>query len=94
MIPVYTPISPGEGTHFSQGYAGVWGDSSEPISMVQCGCPGPEGWHTAFLCRFQAPQCTHEERFIPTAMDSGGPGEHGGVGERSHNLDRSFCAPM
>ena len=65
----------------SQGYAGVWGDSSEPIPMVQCGCSGPEeGWHAAFLRRFQAPQCVHEERFIPTATYSGGPGEHGGVG--------------
>ena len=48
--------------------------------MVQCGCPGLEkGWHPAFLRRFQAPQCTHEERFVPTATDSGGPGKHGGV---------------
>ena len=67
--------------HISQGYAGVWGDLSKPIPMVQHGCPGSEeGWHTAFLCRLQAPQCTHKERFIPTAMDSRGPGEHGGVG--------------
>ena len=49
--------------------------------MVQHGCPGPEkGWHTAFLSRFQVPQCTYKERFVPTATDSGGPGEHGGVG--------------
>ena len=42
--------------------------------------PGPEeGWHTAFLHRLQAPQCTYEERFVPPATDSGGPGEHGGV---------------
>ena len=66
--------------HLSQGYAGVWGDSSKPIPMVQCGCPGlEEGWHTAFLHRFQVPQCAHKERFVPTAMDSGDPGEHGRV---------------
>ena len=48
--------------------------------MVQHGCPGPEkGQHPAFLCRFQAPQCAYEERFVPTATDSEGPGEHGGV---------------
>ena len=64
----------------SQGYTGVLGDSSEPIPMVQCGCPGSEeGQHTAFLHRCQVPQCAHEERFVPTATDSGGPGEHGGV---------------
>ena len=49
--------------------------------MVQRGCPGPDkGRHTAFLHRFQVPQCAYEERFVPTAKDSGGPGEHGGVG--------------
>ena len=49
--------------------------------MVQHSCPGlEEGWHTVFLHRFQVPQCMYEERFIPTATDSGGPGEHGGVG--------------
>ena len=48
--------------------------------MVQRGCPGSEeGQHTAFLRRLQVPQCAHEERFIPTAMDSRSPGEHGGV---------------
>ena len=49
--------------------------------MVQHGCPGPEeGWHTAFLCRLQVPQCAYEEGFVPPARDSGGPGEHGEVG--------------
>ena len=49
--------------------------------MVQRGCPGPDkGRHTAFLRRFQVPQCAYEERFVPTATDSGGPGEHGRVG--------------
>ena len=72
---------PGGGMRLSQGYSGGWGNSSEPMPMMQHGCPGSEeGRHTAFLRRFQAPQCAYEERFIPTAMDSGGPGEHGGVG--------------
>ena len=31
------------------------------------------------LHRFQAPQCVHEEGFIPTATYSGGPGEHAGL---------------
>ena len=45
-----------------------------------CGCPGPEeGWYPAFLRGLQAPQCTYEEGLISPAMDSGGPGKHGGV---------------
>ena len=28
----------------------------------------------------QAPQCTYEDGLVPPAMDSGGPGKHGGVG--------------
>ena len=49
--------------------------------MVQHGCPGPEeGWHAAFLPGLQVPQCTYEERLVPSAVDSGGPGEHGRVG--------------
>ena len=53
---------------------------SEPIPMMQCGCPDlEEGQHPAFLCGLQAPQCMYEERFAPPAMDSGGPGEHGRV---------------
>ena len=67
--------------HLSQGYAGGRGDLSEPIPMVQRGCPSlEEGWHPTFLHGLQVPQCTYKERFIPPAMDSGGPGEHGGVG--------------
>ena len=31
------------------------------------------------LCGLQVPQCTYEEGLIPSAMDSGGPGKHGGV---------------
>ena len=81
MVLVYTPTPPGGGTCLSQGYAGGRGDSSEPIPMVQRSCPGlEEGRHTAFLCRLQVPQCAYEERFVPPATDSGGPGEHGGVG--------------
>ena len=81
MVQVYTPAPPGGGTHLSQGYAGSRSDSSRPIPMVQCGCPGPEeGRNPAFLCRLQAPQCAYEERFVPPATDSGGSGEHGGVG--------------
>ena len=77
---MYTPTTPEGGMHLSQGYAGVWGNSSKPIPMVQHGCLGlEEGRHTAFLHRLQAPQCVHKERFVPTAMDSGGPGEHGRV---------------
>ena len=81
MVLVYTPTPPGGGTCLSQGYAGGRGDSSEPIPMVQCSCPGlEEGWHTVFLHRLQVPQCAYEERFAPPATDSGGPGEHGRVG--------------
>ena len=48
--------------------------------MVQCGCSGlEEGRHPAFLHGLQVPQCTYEERLVPPATDSGGPGEHGGV---------------
>ena len=66
--------------HLSQGYAGGRGDSSEPIPMVQRSCPGQEeGRHPVFLHGLQAPQCVYEERFVPPATDSGGPGEHGGV---------------
>ena len=50
MVLAYTPTPPGGGTHLCHGYAGGRGDSSKPIPMVQCGCPGPEeGWHPAFL---------------------------------------------
>ena len=39
---------------------------SEPIPIVQHICPGlEEGWHTAFLRRFQVPQCAYKERFVP-----------------------------
>ena len=63
--------------HLSQGYAGGRGDSSKPIPMVQCGCSGSEeGQHPAFLRGLQVPQCMYEERFVPTATDSGGHGEH------------------
>ena len=48
--------------------------------MVQCSCPGlEEGRHPAFLRGLQMPQCAYKERFVPPSMDSGGPGEHGGV---------------
>ena len=81
MVPAYTPAPPGGGTHLSEGYAGSRSDLSEPIPMVQYGGPGlEEAWHPAFLRGLQAPQCMYEERFVPPAMDSGGPGEHGGVG--------------
>ena len=81
MVPVYTLTPLGGGMHLSQGYAGGRGDSSEPIPMVQRSRSGPEkGWHPAFLHGLQAPQCMDEEGFVPPAMDSGGLGEHGGVG--------------
>ena len=80
MVPAYTPAPPGGGTRLCQGYAGGRGNSSKPIPMVQHGRSGPEGWHPAFLHALQAPQCAYEERFVPPAMDSGGPGEHGRVG--------------
>ena len=77
---VYTPTPPGGGTCLSQGYAGSRGDSSEPIPMVQHSCPGlEEERYPVFLCGFQTPKCAYEERFVPPAMNSGGPGEHGGV---------------
>ena len=80
MVLAYTPAPPGGGTHLSEGYAGSRGNLSGPIPVVQCSCPGPEeGWHPAFLHGLQVPQCTYEERFIPPATDSGGPGERGGV---------------
>ena len=81
QVPAYTPAPPGGGMCLSQGYAGGRGDSSEPIPMVQHSHSGlEEGQHPAFLCGLQAPQCMYEERFVPPAMDSGGPGEHGRVG--------------
>ena len=49
--------------------------------MVQCGGLGlEEGWYSALLCQFQAPQCTDEEGFVPFALHSGGIGKHGRVG--------------
>ena len=74
------PRPPAGGTHLSLGYAGSRSDSSEPIPMVQHGCPGlEEGRYPAFLHGFQIPQCAYEEGLVPPATDSGGPGKHGGV---------------
>ena len=65
--------------HLPPGYAGSRSDSSEPIPMVQHGCPGPEeAWYPAFLCGLQTAQCMYEG-LIPPATDSGGPAKHGGV---------------
>ena len=38
-----------------------------------------EGQHPAFLHGLQTPQCAYKEGLVPPAMDSGGPGKHGGV---------------
>ena len=38
-----------------------------------------EGRYPAFLRGLQMPRCAYEEGLIPPAMDSGGPGKHGGV---------------
>ena len=48
--------------------------------MVQCSCSGlEEGRYPAFLHGLQTPQRAYEEGLVPPAMDSGGPGKHGGV---------------
>ena len=80
MVLTYTSAPPGGGMCLSPGYAGSRSDSSEPIPMVQHCCPGPEeGWYPALLRGLQMTQCTYEEGLVPPAMDSGGPGKHGGV---------------
>ena len=80
MVLVYTPAPPGGGTCLSPGYAGSRSNLSEPIPMVQHGCPGlEEGWYPAFLRGLQMPQCAYEQGLVPPAMDSGGPRKHGGV---------------
>ena len=80
MVLAYTSTPPGGGMCLSPGHAGSRSDSSEPIPMVQCGHSGPEeGQYPAFLRGLQMPQCMYEERLIPPAMDSGGPGKHGRV---------------
>ena len=49
--------------------------------MVQCCGLGPEeGWYSVLLCRFQMPQRTDKEGFVPFAPHPGGIGKHGGVG--------------
>ena len=54
MVPAYTSASFRGGTHLPQRYAGSRSDSSEPIPMVQRGCPGPEERrYSAFLCGLQ-----------------------------------------
>ena len=64
---------------FTLGYAGGRGDSSKPITVVQCGGLGlEEGWYSAFLCRFQMPQHADKEGFIPFALHSGGIGSMAG----------------
>ena len=68
------------GKPFKEGYAGGRGNSSKPITMVQCGGLGlEEGWYSVLLCQFQMPQCADEEGFVPFAPHSGGIGKHGGV---------------
>ena len=50
----------------------------QPECMVQCsGVSLKEGWRPALLYRFLPSQCLHEERLLPTARDSGSPGEFG-----------------
>ena len=49
--------------------------------MVQCcGLALEEGWYSALLCQFQAPQHMDEEGLVPFAPHPGGLGKHGGVG--------------
>ena len=77
---MYTPAPPGGGTCLSPGYAGSRSNSSEPIPMMQCGCPGlKEGWYPVILHGLQMPKCVYEEGLIPPATDSAGPGKHGRV---------------
>ena len=69
------------GTCLPQGYAGSRSNLSEPIPVVQCGCPGlEERWYSALLHRLQVPQCLYEEGLVPLAPHSGGLGKHGRVG--------------
>ena len=79
-VLVYTPSLVGGGACFAPGYAGGGGDPSKPITVVQCSGLGlEEGWYSALLCRFQTPQRTDKEGFVPFALHSGGIGKHGGV---------------
>ena len=69
------------------GYAGCRGDSSEPITMVQCGGASKEKrWHPLLLCQFQAFQHADEEGFIPSALHPRGFGKHG-RGSPFHAMD-------
>ena len=77
---MYTCTSSRGGTCLPQRYAGSRSDSSEPIPLVQRGCPGPEErQYTVFLHGLQVPQHTYEEGLVPPSSDSGGLGKHGGV---------------
>ena len=42
VVLAYTLTLVGGGAHFTLGYAGGRGNSSKPITMVQCGGPGQE----------------------------------------------------
>ena len=59
-------------------HVGCRGHTPQPIAMVQCcGTGEKERWDAMVLCRFPQAQCTYQEGFLSTAVDTGSIGEHG-----------------
>ena len=75
---MYSSATAGGGAHFTLGYVGCGGHTSQPIAMVQCcGTGEEERWDAMLLCRFLQAQHTHQEAFLSTATDTRCIGEHG-----------------